>query len=63
MGTLGWFSQRLSLLKEILWRPVVFVVTLIYALLQLPANIVAWTLPLEEQARYQYIILMKRVPW
>ncbi|MDX6269946.1 MAG: hypothetical protein QOD28_1169 [Acidobacteriota bacterium] len=51
------------LLKEILWRPGVGTVLALYGLLQLISNFVAWLLPIEEQAKYQFIRLASWRVW
>jgi hypothetical protein len=51
-------SEILQLLREILWRPGVVVVLALYGLLQLISNLITWTLPAEDQAKYQFIKLI-----
>lgn len=50
-------------LKEILWRPGVLIVLTLYGALQLVSNLIAWTLPAEEQAKYQFIKLLTWRVW
>lgn len=55
--------SRRSLIKEIYWRQGVRIVALTYALLQLVYNLIAWLVPPENQAQYQLILYLRRVPW
>jgi len=52
-----------ALLKEILWRPGVLAVSILYFLLQLTFNLIAWTLTPANQAKYQLVRLVTWRVW
>jgi hypothetical protein len=56
-------KDQLHLLKEIVWRPGVVTVLAIYGFLQLVSNFIAWLLPVEEQAKYQFAKLATWKVW
>jgi xanthosine utilization system XapX-like protein len=55
--------KRTSFLREVFWRKGVVVVGVIYALLQLPYNLIQWFVAPEYQARFQLIILARYFRW
>jgi hypothetical protein len=56
-------TRRWSVVKEILFRPGVFVVGIIYFFLELASNVIAWTQSPEDQAKYQFIKLISWRTW
>jgi hypothetical protein len=56
-------SEVLLLLKDILLRPGVVVVLILYGLLQLVSNLITWTLPVKDQEKYQFIQLLNWRVW
>jgi hypothetical protein len=56
-------SERIPILREVLWRPWVVIVLALYGLLQLVSNIIAWLLPAEEQPKYQFLKLATWKVW
>ncbi|HYR74965.1 MAG TPA: hypothetical protein VEM96_03915 [Pyrinomonadaceae bacterium] len=52
-----------ALLKEIFWRPGVLAVSILYFLLQLAFNLIAWTMTQQNQAKYQLIQVVTWRVW